>query len=99
MQHNNAILKAPLKEILSTLTQRGQVTIPAEVRRFLGVKPSDKITFAIEKGQVKLLPARFTLESVYGSVRPNKKPENFERLIQQAKKEHAKKTIKKFKRV
>ena len=30
-----------MKEITTTLTQRSQVTVPAEVRRLLGLKPRD----------------------------------------------------------
>ncbi|MBI2864482.1 MAG: type II toxin-antitoxin system PrlF family antitoxin [Chloroflexi bacterium] len=37
-----------MKEILSTITSKGQVTIPAEVRRHLGVNTHDKIAFVIE---------------------------------------------------
>ena len=39
-----------MKEITTTITQRSQVTVPAEVRRVLGVKPRDKITFTIADG-------------------------------------------------
>lgn len=49
------------KEILATLTQRGQVTVPAEVRRLLAVKPREKVAFRIENGQVQLVSAEFSL--------------------------------------
>jgi antitoxin PrlF len=78
-----------MKEILATITQRGQVTVPAEVRRLLGVKPRGKVAFAIEGNLVRLLPAKFTLESAYGSVTPLHRPENFEEMIQEAMEEHA----------
>jgi bifunctional DNA-binding transcriptional regulator/antitoxin component of YhaV-PrlF toxin-antitoxin module len=77
------------KEIVTTLTVRGQVTVPVEVQRLLGVKPRDKLTFAIAGGEVKLLPARFTLESLAGSVQPPTNTEDLEGLIQEAKEEHA----------
>ncbi len=38
-----------MKEIVSTITSKGQVTIPAEVRRHLGLKTRDKISFVIEE--------------------------------------------------
>jgi antitoxin PrlF len=37
-----------MKEIISTITSKGQVTIPAEVRRYLGVAQGDKLSFVID---------------------------------------------------
>jgi AbrB family looped-hinge helix DNA binding protein len=37
-----------MKEIVSTITSKGQVTIPAEVRRHLGVGQGDKVSFVID---------------------------------------------------
>src|SRR5579884_3000723 len=71
-------------EILSAVTQRGQVTVPAEVRRLLGLRTGDKVAFRIEDGEVRLAPARFTLESAYGSVTPLHRPEDFEAIKEQA---------------
>jgi AbrB family looped-hinge helix DNA binding protein len=59
-----------MKEIEATVTQRGQVTIPAEVRRLLGARPYGKVTFRIDGDEVRLLPAAYTLESAFGSVKP-----------------------------
>lgn len=78
-----------MKEIITTVTQRAQVALPAEVRRVLGIKPRDKVVFAIDGDQVRLVPARFTLESGYGSVTPRKRPEDFKRHIREAMEEHA----------
>ncbi len=81
-----------MKEITTTITQRGQVTIPAEVRRALGVKPRDKVAFTIEDDGVRLAPASFSLESVYGSVTPSKRPEDFNEISRIAKEARAEKT-------
>jgi AbrB family looped-hinge helix DNA binding protein len=49
-----------MKEIISTITSKGQVTIPAEVRNYLGLKTNDKIAFVIdEEGIVKLRVPRY----------------------------------------
>ncbi len=53
--------------MISTMTSKGQVTIPKEIRSFLGIKPSDKINFIVEKGIVVLKPVR-TLKDYRGSV-------------------------------
>ena len=78
-----------MKEFLATLTQRGQVTVPVEVRRVLGIRPREKVAFTIDGDQVCLGPATFTLESAYGSVKPLNTPEDFDRMIAEAMEEHA----------
>ena len=82
-----------MSEFTATITQRSQVTIPAPVRRVLGVGPRDKVAFAIEDGTVRLRPAAFTLESVFGSVRPGARPEDFDRLLAEAKEAKARQTV------
>lgn len=78
-----------MKELLATLTQRSQVTVPAEVRRVLGIGPKDKVAFQIEDDQVRLAPAKFTLETAFGSVKPRQRPEDFDKAIREAMEEHA----------
>lgn len=57
-----------MKEILMTVTSKGQVTIPAEVRRHLGIKKNQKIALVIEKeGEVKLKVPRYPdIDSIVG---------------------------------
>jgi len=40
---------------LSTVTRKGQVTIPKEVREALGARPGDRVEFILEAGSVKLV--------------------------------------------
>lgn len=83
-----------MREITAATTQRNQVTIPAEVRRLLGLKPRDKVTFTIEDtGTVRLAPSRFTLESVFGSVEPVGEPRDLDALVRDAKDEKAERTV------
>jgi AbrB family looped-hinge helix DNA binding protein len=82
-----------MKEMHSSVSPKGQVTIPAEIRQMLGVKPKDMVAFKVENGQVRITPARYTLESIRGSVQPASRTEDFDRLIQAAKEEHAAKTV------
>ena len=42
----------------ATITSKGQVTIPQEVRRHLGLKQGDLITFEVEDGRTVLKPYR-----------------------------------------
>jgi antitoxin PrlF len=57
-----------MREILMTVTSKGQVTIPAEVRRHLGIKKNQKIALVIEKaGEVKLKVPRYPdIDSIVG---------------------------------
>lgn len=85
------------KELVTTMTQRGQVTVPAEVRRMLGLRPRDKVAFAISDGEVKLTPARFTLETVVGSVPALKRKLSDKEASRIAKADRARKWIQKNK--
>ena len=76
-----------------TTTQRNQVTIPAEVRRLLGLKPKDKVAFTIDGGTVRLEAARFSLESAFGSVTPARSPEDFGEVSRDVKESKAGKTL------
>ena len=85
-----------MKEIVASITQRGQVTVPAEVRRILGLKSPGKVAFAIDDGQVRLVTPRFTLESASGSVPALRKKLSDEEMIRIAKDERAERTIRKL---
>lgn len=82
-----------MREYITTITQRGQVTIPAEVRRLLGANPRDKIAFRVEGETVRLVPVELTLEQVFGSVTPIQRPEDFDERSRTAKEEKTEQTI------
>jgi len=82
-----------MREYVTTITQRGQVTIPAEVRRLLGASPRDKIAFRVEGDTVRLVPVELTLEQVFGSVTPLQRPEDFGERSRAAKEEKVKRTL------
>jgi AbrB family looped-hinge helix DNA binding protein len=51
------MVKSNTRPMDSTLTQKGQATLPKAVRDFLGVKPGDKIKFFMHPdGSVVILP-------------------------------------------
>jgi AbrB family looped-hinge helix DNA binding protein len=55
--------------MLSTVTIKGQVTIPKEVRDLLHIHPNDKVDFIIEGGRAIIVPVR-TLKELRGAVTP-----------------------------
>jgi bifunctional DNA-binding transcriptional regulator/antitoxin component of YhaV-PrlF toxin-antitoxin module len=78
-----------IQEFVRPLTYKGTVTIPIEVRRILGVKPKDNVTFRIVDGKrVELLPPAMTFESAFGSVKLLKRPASFKHLRDTAIEEH-----------
>ena len=77
----------------ATITQRGQVTIQAAVRRLLGIRPHDRVLFQIENGAVRLSPEPFTIESAFGSVQPIHRPEDFEELTQTVMDAHVREAL------
>jgi antitoxin PrlF len=42
----------------STISTKGQITVPVEIRRRLGLKEGDRVEFVVDKGQTVLRPAR-----------------------------------------
>ena len=43
-----------IRELFSTVTTKGQVTIPQEVRRLLGVTPRDRVVFLVDGDEIRL---------------------------------------------
>jgi len=56
----------------TTVTQKGQATIPVAIRQFLGIKPYDKVTFIKKEDEVVLKSAKDFL-SLRGSIKTEKK--------------------------
>ncbi len=85
------------QDITASITERGQVTIPVEVRRRLGLKTRGKVNFRItEDGTVLITRPVFTIDSAFGSVQPVNTPEDWEARIREAKEEKARETVRKM---
>lgn len=65
---------------IRTLTTKGQVTIPADIRRRLGLKPNDQVIFRVVGDRVQIEAAPMTLDEAFGSVQPLQQPEDFEEV-------------------
>jgi antitoxin PrlF len=42
----------------STLSSKGQITVPLEIRNRLGLKEGDRVDFVVEDGRTTIRPAR-----------------------------------------
>ena len=72
-----------MKEHLSVVTRKGQITLPVEIRRALGIREGDKMALSLgdlEKSEVILRPVRSVAELTFGAVPPRTKPEDFQEL-------------------
>lgn len=59
----------------ATLTAKGQLTLPKEVREALGVGPGDRVDFIrMDDGNFAVLPATHSVLSLRGLIRPPKSP-------------------------
>ena len=75
----------------STMTRKGQVTIPKEIRDRLGVKEGEKVLFVMRGEEVVLKVVKGTILDLRGSVQPSTRPEDFDKIRQSAKQTVAKK--------
>ena len=46
------------KEMKTTLTTKGQLTLPKKVREALGLKPGDELLVEVEDDRIMLIPRR-----------------------------------------
>lgn len=84
-----------MKEILMTVTSKGQVTIPAEVRRHLKVKRGQRIALVIENdGEVKLKVPRYPdIDSIVGKAGKSSKKLSWPEMRDAARLDHLRKKV------
>jgi len=63
-----------MKERLSVVTRKGQITIPAEIRRALDIKEGDKVAFTMEAGEVKLSRTGSVVAATAGALKSDMPP-------------------------
>lgn len=78
------MLQQPIssKEFVSTISSKGQVTLPVLVRRYLRVNANDKVAFIIEPEEgVKLTQAKYPdIHSLKGAAGILKQPMKWEEV-------------------
>ncbi len=79
--------------IIIQVGRRGQITIPRDIRRQMGVQEGDRIALVIEKDQVIMRPIGQTLLDLRGSILVSA-PQDFDTIRQQVIAARAKKTSK-----
>ncbi len=64
----------------SVLTRKGQVTIPKAIRERLGLQRGVKLLFLLREDEIALKPLQGSILDLKGSVRPKRRPEDFDRV-------------------
>jgi AbrB family looped-hinge helix DNA binding protein len=64
----------------STLTSKGQITLPKEIRSRLHLQPGDRIEYTIEDGRVYLSRATMSLDELCAILPPPPKKASIESM-------------------
>jgi AbrB family looped-hinge helix DNA binding protein len=64
----------------STVTAKGQTTLPKDVRAALGLRPGDRVRYVIAGDQVRLLKVRSIAELAGLLARPDRRPVTLEEM-------------------
>jgi len=85
-----------MKEQITRVTRKGQITLPVEVRRSLGIKEGDKIAVSLAQVaegtelQAILKPVRTVAEITFGAVPPLTEQLTWEQMRDIAWEDHVK---------
>lgn len=55
--------------LASNLTQKGQVTLPAKIRKQLNLKTGDRISFSLEGNKIIAVPVSDDISALFGVVK------------------------------
>jgi antitoxin PrlF len=65
----------------ATVTSKGQITIPVQVRAAMGLEAGDRIEFVeVEKGKFVIIPATCSVQALKGMVPKPAKPVSIEEM-------------------
>jgi AbrB family looped-hinge helix DNA binding protein len=73
----------------SSVSPKGQITLPAEIRRRLGIEPRDRVAITLVDGTVQVTPAVERLRRHFGSVPPLKRSLDWKEVERIAAEDHA----------
>jgi len=72
---------------ISTVTSKGQTTIPKEIRERLNLQPGDRLEFVVDDdGRVVVLPATVDAAELAGILKAPSKPVTVEEMNQAVRK-------------
>lgn len=74
------------QELFTTMTRKGQITVPADIRRALGIKVGDKIALSLREGtsiEVILRPVQSVALSTYAMAPARSEPVSLQTMREQ----------------
>jgi antitoxin PrlF len=77
----------------STVTSKGQVTIPKGVRKRMGIDEGSRLLFVDDGDRILVYKLEGDLESLYGAVKHTGPPIDFRRLKEEIAEEIAKESV------
>ena len=78
-----------MSQLYSSVSPKGQVTIPLAIRRMLKLKAKDRVEFRVVADQVIITPARSLLSAHFQSIPPLASPMSDEDAVRLAVEEYA----------
>lgn len=69
-----------MKRYISSMSPKGQITLPAEVRKRLKLKPKDQVAIEVEDDEIRIKPLVTGLEASYMAVPALKTPMTWKEL-------------------
>jgi AbrB family looped-hinge helix DNA binding protein len=82
-----------VKELRTVVTRKGQVTVPAEIRRELGLKQGDRVAFILDDGEVRLTRTVSVVQRTAGALKSRKPPLTAEQLRESAERAMAEEAV------
>ncbi len=79
----------PQLEFFSSVSPKGQITIPLELRKRLGIKPKDRVAFRVIDEQVTIAPAENAFLAAGGSLPALSPPRTLNEMTEIAAEEAA----------
>ncbi len=73
-----------MKELTSVVTRKGQVTVPLEVRRKLGLERGDRVAFIVDDDTVRIAARGSVVERTAGAFKSKKPSLSAEELRREA---------------
>jgi|YelNatPaOPRAMG01_1025707.scaffolds.fasta_scaffold91945_1 AbrB family looped-hinge helix DNA binding protein len=74
----------------TSVTAKGQITIPKKYRDILKLKPNDTVTFRIKQDSIEVIPFTSNIINYFGKIKPRKTPEDFKYIREDIEKTLAK---------